>query len=245
MGEVGDGSANSTYYFDDIAFSTGPISGCTDPEANNYNPSATIDDGSCTYGSITLNITATVCETASEVRLTGPFWGWDPVEGPTAVSNGNGTWTFTFDPAPDQNMEYLLIVDGVQEDLIAVNTAADDWSCTPITDYWSYANRLWTLGSGDVTDIYYGSCTACENPFSVNDAELNTATIYPNPANDLIHVSNTNAQSITIFNISGQQVISVKNAKEEINLSKLSSGIYTLRITDSQGNFAYKKLIKK
>jgi hypothetical protein len=25
------------------------ISGCTDPEANNYNPLATIDDDSCTY----------------------------------------------------------------------------------------------------------------------------------------------------------------------------------------------------
>ena len=40
-------------------------------------------------------------------------------------------------------MEYLLVVDGVQEDLVAANTASGDWSCTPITDYWSYANRLW------------------------------------------------------------------------------------------------------
>ena len=38
MGEIGDGSAMSTYYFDDIVFATGPISGCTDPEAINYNP---------------------------------------------------------------------------------------------------------------------------------------------------------------------------------------------------------------
>ena len=38
MGEIGDGSAMSTYYFDDIQFATGPISGCTDTEAINYNP---------------------------------------------------------------------------------------------------------------------------------------------------------------------------------------------------------------
>ena len=44
-------------------------------------------------------------------------------------------------------MEYLLIVDGVQEDLVASGTASGDWSCTPITDYWSYANRQWTVGS--------------------------------------------------------------------------------------------------
>ena len=46
-------------------------------------------------------------------------------------------------------MEYLLVVDGVQEDLVAAGTASGDWSCTPVTDYWSYANRLWVVGSGE------------------------------------------------------------------------------------------------
>ena len=49
MGEIGDGSAMSTYYFDDIQFATGPISGCTDSQAINYNPNASVDDGQCYY----------------------------------------------------------------------------------------------------------------------------------------------------------------------------------------------------
>jgi hypothetical protein len=57
-------------------------------------------------------------------------------------------------------MEYLLVVDGVQEDLVASSTASEDWSCTPITDYWSYANRQWVVGSGDVTNVY-GTCGVC------------------------------------------------------------------------------------
>ena len=60
------------------------------------------------------------------------------------VDNGDGTWTFTFNPAPTANMEYLLVVDGVQEDMVASGTNSGNWSCTPVTDYWSYANRLWT-----------------------------------------------------------------------------------------------------
>ena len=28
-----------------------PILGCTDPDANNYNPNATVDDGSCDFSS--------------------------------------------------------------------------------------------------------------------------------------------------------------------------------------------------
>ena len=52
-------------------------------------------------------------------RLTGPWWNWDPAGGPVAADNGDGTYTFTFSPAPTDNMEYLLVLDGVQEDMVA------------------------------------------------------------------------------------------------------------------------------
>ena len=104
-----------------------------------------------------LVITTTVCDAVDSVRLTGPFWSWDPFAGPIATDNGDGTWTFTLNPAPTENMEYLLIVDGVQEDLVSSGTSSGDWSCTPVTDYWSYANRMWEVGSGDVSNIY-GTC---------------------------------------------------------------------------------------
>ena len=58
-------------------------------------------------------------------------------------------------------MEYLLVVDGVQEDMVASGTSSGNWSCTPVTDYFSYANRLWTVGSGDVTGVVYGTCDSC------------------------------------------------------------------------------------
>ena len=159
FGNLGSGSI---FYLDSVYFGTasGTIFGCTNPTATNYDPLATVDDGSCTYPA--LYITTTVCDTsASEVRLTGPWWSWDPMGGPVAADNGDGTWTFTFNPAPTADMEYLLVVDGVQEDMVASGNASGNWSCTPITDYWSYANRLWTVGSGDVTGIVYGTCDSC------------------------------------------------------------------------------------
>ena len=114
-----------------------------------------------------LHITTSVCDDANSVAMTGPWWGWDPNSGPVAADNGDGTWTFTFDPAPTDNLEYLLVVDGVQEDLVAAGAASDDWSCTPITDYLSYANRQWTAGSGDVSNVY-GTCSSeCPTPAEV------------------------------------------------------------------------------
>ena len=97
-----------------------------------------------------------------------------PTAGPAAVDNGNGTWTFTFNPAPTANMEYLLVVDGVQGNLVAAGTASGDWSCTPITDYWSYANREWAVGSGNVTNTY-GTCGVCVT--SVPGCTDSTATV--------------------------------------------------------------------
>ena len=59
-------------------------------------------------------------------------------------------------------MEYLWVVDGVQENLIdnAANgeCEAEIYTGTLITDYATYANRLWVLDSGYVSDTYDALC---------------------------------------------------------------------------------------
>ena len=70
-----------------------------------------------------INYTVEVPAGTTAVRLTGPWWGWDPAGGPVATDNGDGTWTVSLDQteniANGTNMEYLWVVDGVQENLIA------------------------------------------------------------------------------------------------------------------------------
>ena len=101
------------------------------------------------------------------VRLTGPWWGWDPNGGPEASDNGDGTWTVTLDPAPTDNMEYLWVVDGVQENLIdnAANAecAAEIDGGALITDYANYANRVHVVDSGDAANTY-DSCAGTAAP---------------------------------------------------------------------------------
>jgi len=109
-----------------------------------------------------VSLTVSVPSGTSSVRLTGPFWGWDPAGGPEASDNSDGTWTVTLDPAPTETMQYLWVVDGMQENLYD-NAAAGE--CTAeidgdslITDYSSYGNRVLVIGSGDVTDDVYNAC---------------------------------------------------------------------------------------
>lgn len=155
---VGSGDMNITYGSCSEC-DPNAVYGCTDPNALNYDPNATEDDGSCEYEETILYITTTVCYEAEEVRMTGPWWNWDPMGGPIAVDNGDNTWTFTFDPAPNDDLEYLLVMDGVQENLI--EEMVNGGTCAPITDYWAYANRLWLPGSGNVQNVY-GTCGECD-----------------------------------------------------------------------------------
>lgn len=114
-----------------------------------------------------INYTVEVPDGTSAVKLTGPWWGWDPAGGPDATDNGDGTWTVTIEQTTNianaTDMEYLWVVDGVQENLIA-NAAAS--GCANritagdlITDYSGYANRKWLSTTGDVLDNAYNTCS--------------------------------------------------------------------------------------
>jgi len=121
-----------------------------------------------------LTITTTVCKPANSVRLTGPWWGWNPTGGPEAVDNKNGTWTFTFTPAPTEAMEYLLVVDGVQENLIA--EMQNGGTCAPVTDNATYANRKWLTTDGLAITNTYGKCGTC----SVDELNITVEVCKPN-----------------------------------------------------------------
>ncbi len=91
------------------------------------------------------------------VRLVGPKWNnWDPNSGPVASDdNSDGIWQVAFDPAPEDDLEYLWNVDGAYEDLIGLG------DCAPSTDGATYANRVWPAGAGSRTDTY-NTCGDCD-----------------------------------------------------------------------------------
>ncbi len=116
-----------------------------------------------------LDLSCSGISDVTSVRISGPWWGWDPFGGPEATEVSAGVWQIVFDPAPGADMEYKWYINGEQEDLLDFGAdllygdGYDDYlngACAPITDYVNYANRLWTTGSGDIDDTW-GQCTAC------------------------------------------------------------------------------------
>ncbi len=108
------------------------------------------------------------------VRMTGNFWGWNPVGGPIATSNGlDNTWTvtlFTNGGETQSDFEYLWVITDAdnssnpqQENLISSAAAGDCLDRINAgefnTDYANYANRKFiAAGSDDIKSDVYGSC---------------------------------------------------------------------------------------
>jgi hypothetical protein len=66
-------------------------------------------------------------------------------------------------------------------------------------------------------------------------------SLYPNPVRDILNIEIENdIQSIEIYNIQGQKVLS--SNQKQINVSDLASGMYLVRIQDIDNNIATKKI---
>ncbi len=172
---VPNGTTSDTYGTCGSCETTVP--GCTDEWAANFDPDATIDDGSCMY-----NVTFTVdmnCESGfTTPYVTGPFVGWCGDCIPMADNDGDGIWTAVVPFPQFTSVEYKYEVDNFasQEDLI--DDAVNGGDCAPITDFFSFANRLLEVEDMAVvaTDVY-GTCGDCEpvacEPASFLDAPTN------------------------------------------------------------------------
>jgi hypothetical protein len=77
----------------------------------------------------------------------------------------------------------------------------------------------------------------------IKNPQLNASQLklYPNPATQhviLENVSGLKMKHITLFNVLGQEVLSLpvtNNAKQSINVTQLTSGIYQVRIECEEG----------
>ena len=60
--------------------------------------------------------------------------------------------------------------------------------------------------------------------------------IYPNPAKDVLTIlTDANTEGVSIFDINGRLVLSVVDKSQNVNIQKLASGVYFVRMMDKMG----------
>ena len=158
----------------------GEVSGCTDLLAQNYNPNATNDNGSCEYlVSFEVNLNcATNINTPSVVYITSPAINWDCNTYALNDSNSDGIWNGDF-VLPNGSFEYIYCTDGWtdSESSGLITAMQNGESCAPITDYSTYANRVINITSDTSITNVCGSCSSC-----IGGCTSSTATNYNSDA---------------------------------------------------------------
>ena len=112
-------------------------------------------------------------------------------------------------------------------------------TCIQVDDV-AYSSKTWSF-----IDHEASFSTQCATIGIKNLESIIKLSLYPNPASSVVYIESAiKINIIQILNLTGQKVIDQRQNLEEIDISKLSKGIYTVRIFTDLGDVV-KKLIKE
>jgi hypothetical protein len=177
-----------------------------------------IATGFSTFAQEPATFTVEVPAGTESVRMTGNFWGWNPVGGPVAISNGlDNTWSvtlFTGGGESQSDFEYLWVItdaDGtsnpVQENLIASAVGGDCVNRINAgefnTDFANYANRKFiAAGSDDIRSDVYGSCYLAGDALELKGIASIAITSGSTTTGKFVHLyANDNIADLSIYSI--------------------------------------------
>src|SRR4051812_26285025 len=115
--------------------------GCTDPNASNYNPSATTNNGSCSYPATSVSLTngtalpAALKETSGLIYTDGGLW--------TLNDSGNSPAFYQIDESTGATLKTVNIS----------NATNVDWEDLTADDTYFYIGDFGNNASGDRTDL--------------------------------------------------------------------------------------------
>lgn len=98
----------------------------------------------------------------------------------------------------------------------------------------------YVLTDAEIANLYSNNTTLATAENVGKDA---VASIYPNPVKEVLNIkSSINIKEVQIFNSLGQKVLQTKG--KQINTSKLKTGVYMIRITNSKNEVITRKFIR-
>ena len=188
------------------------VPGCTDAAADNYNESATTDDGTCTYPPATVSVTFSVDMSAVETNADGVYLAGGPFgqDGHALTDNGSDVWSVTLDLDPNTQYMYKFrnqpsygTWDGFEDPAGLI-----DGGCS----IGQYNDRFVDVAEADIVldTVAYGSCTA--EPYVAPVVTVPAAPAATDAADSVLSVFSTTYGNLdgTDFNPNWGQSTSVE-----------------------------------
>ena len=119
-----------------------------------------------------------------------------------------------------------------------------DFSSYTGTD--TYIGFKIVTGSTETASQYIAIDNVVWGPdLNTGSVDLVASAIYPNPVQDVLNITNSDElQSVTIYNLMGQQVLSATTNLSTIDMSHLTSGAYLVKLSSDNATKTL-KVIKK
>jgi len=94
------------------------------------------------------------------------------------------------------------------------------------------------------SEVLYLDHIVIDGILGLGDANENTFSIYPNPANGFVNITSqfSGDKNIAVYDVLGKQVINTTISSDRLNISELTSGIYMMTISQN-GVSSTKKLV--
>ena len=95
------------------------------------------------------------------------------------------------------------------------------------------------------SDLWEFPSTATTGIDENNFPSTMSVQIYPNPANTFISVLSEKPISLTeVYDISGNKLLTQKDASNNINIEKLLTGVYSVKFIFRDGSVEFYKFLK-
>lgn len=268
---LGDGTYSSTYYFDDIVFFDNGGSNLNQIDLpitfEDENVDYTLTDfgnASTVLGEDPINAANTVAITNKSAAA--ETWAGTTMSTESGLANpipftATNTVVQVDVYSPAVGIPVLLKVeDKTNVDVfgqVQVNTTvANEWE----TMTFDFAGEIDIANTYDKMSIffdflnagndglyyYWDNVTFIDGNNLINLFSSENISVYPNPVDDVFFVNDIeNVEQISIYSVTGQEVESTRVSNNSFNVSDLATGVYTISITDENGNVFYSKMIKK
>jgi hypothetical protein len=97
-----------------------------------------------------------------------------------------------------------------------------------------------TTWQKDATASYSDDCAA----LSIDDFNINSISLHPNPTSSILNIEMTqNIKQATVYSMLGKEVLKTQN--KQIDVSRLSNGVFLIKIEDENGNVSTKRFVKQ
>lgn len=190
-----------------------------------------------------LDFAANVVGTQTQVRSGGLSI---PAGALTVGSNPNDfSFKITFSSAWKYNGGNLLIE--IRHSGTGISSRSVQAASTSATGYGTLFSALWQSTGAVLQGNFCQIEITADGPLGTTTSKINTNTeIYPNPVKDTLHLKyDQDFISYSIYSMTGQRVVTEKNASKMLNVSHLPAGRYVVILRDKNGNTESAPFIKK